>query len=90
MTCLMKYSGCLRNPASVNTWFIPIIYRRSTIPGGAGLRNHPQYHHKMKSNIVRSTLFLCHQTWFAGKSTMTFKLFPLNYPFIEHFPVRHV
>jgi hypothetical protein len=43
MTCLMKYSGCLRNPASVNTWFIPIIYRRATIPGGAGLRNHPQY-----------------------------------------------
>jgi hypothetical protein len=32
-----------RNPAPVDM-FYPIIYRVSTIQGGAGFRNHPQYH----------------------------------------------
>jgi hypothetical protein len=41
----MTYSG-LRNPTPVDRWFIPLfntIYRVSTIEGGAGFRNHPQY-----------------------------------------------
>ena len=35
-----------RNPAPVDRWFIPLfisIYRVSTMQGGAGFRNHPQY-----------------------------------------------
>ena len=35
---------CLWTPAPVDRWFQhPIIYKLTTIPGGAGFRNHPQY-----------------------------------------------
>ena len=36
-----------RNPAPVNRWFIKIVYKVSTIQGGAGFRNHPQYGHTL-------------------------------------------
>ena len=49
-TCICMYV-CVhtvdgRNPTPGNRWFLrrnPMIYRFSTIPGGAGFRNHPQY-----------------------------------------------
>ena len=45
-----------RNPLPVDWWFIP-LFRVSTIQGGAGFRNHPQYHGLQWMNIQKFQLF---------------------------------
>ena len=50
---MLKYGGWLRNPnhqlKTLNGGKHPMIYRVSTIQGGSGFRNHPQYGRDLES-----------------------------------------
>ena len=66
------YSGWLRNPAPVDRWQNSFSWL-STIQGGAGFRNHPQYVHNLPfilfnylSSVQNPCVIPLNPGWFIG------------------------